>query len=55
MTKDDKDAKVAWDGQIEPEPPHGGDWFWGGDPPPAHQPLARDASTTAKGGDKPRS
>ena len=38
MAKDEKseDAKRA-DPKIakepDPEPPHGGDWFWGGDPP----------------------
>ena len=40
-TKDDdpKKTKIVEPDEADPEPRHGGGWFWGGDPPPEHQPL----------------
>jgi len=47
-----KDAKTApgWDGEADPVTDHGGDWFWGGTPPPEPEPQvkSKETSKTAK-------
>jgi hypothetical protein len=41
MTKDDtKNVKIVAEGD-DPEPRHGGDWFWGDNPPDLVEPTAK--------------